>query len=76
VARLRAKQAIGTRFDEFGLGAKVWNVPAERMKAEKEHRVPLVPRAVAMIKELAETRRNECVFSGLSVANRLPAWRC
>ena len=33
------------RWDEIDLDAEVWTVPAERMKANREHRVPLSYRA-------------------------------
>ena len=58
-------EAIGAAFNEFDLAAKVWTIPAERMKTEKEHRVPLAPRGVAIVKELVATRLNEFVFPGL-----------
>ena len=35
-----------------------------RMKARREHRVPLSARAIAILKEMAEVRRNEFVFPG------------
>ncbi len=38
---LRTGEVIGARWGEFDLGANVWTLPAERMKAAKEHRVPL-----------------------------------
>ena len=62
---LRTKEAIGAKFDEFDLAAKVWTVPAERMKMKKEHRVPLSTRVVAIVKELAATRLNDYVFPGI-----------
>ena len=37
----RTGEAIGARWDEIDLKAKVWTVPAARMKAKVEHRVPL-----------------------------------
>ncbi len=37
---------------EFDLDAAVWEIPAGRMKMRKSHRVPLAPRAVAVLKEL------------------------
>jgi integrase len=37
---------------EFDLDAAVWQIPAGRMKMRKAHRVPLAPRAVAILKEL------------------------
>ncbi len=58
-------EAIGAAFNEFDLAAKMWTIPAERMKTEKEHRVPLAPRGVAIVKELVATRLNEFVFPGL-----------
>jgi hypothetical protein len=42
----------------------VWTIPAKRMKAGKEHRVPLSPRALAIVKELHETRISDYVFPG------------
>ena len=36
---------------EIDLKAQVWTVPAERMKAQREHRVPLSARAVAILRE-------------------------
>ena len=40
---------------EIDLKAKMWTVPAERMKTKKEHRVPLSDSAVAIIKGLPDT---------------------
>ncbi len=37
---------------EFDLKTGVWTVPAERMKAKREHRVPLSAEALALVKEL------------------------
>ncbi len=37
------------RWEEIDLGADVWTVPAERMKANREHRVPLSTRAAAIL---------------------------
>ncbi|WP_020173739.1 tyrosine-type recombinase/integrase [Methyloferula stellata] len=37
---------------EFDLDAAVWSVPAEKMKMKRPHRVPLAPRAVAILREL------------------------
>jgi integrase len=55
----RTGEAIGARWSEIDLAAKIWTVSAERMKAGKEHRVPLAPRAVAILGELAELRSAE-----------------
>ena len=65
LAATRTSETIGATFDEFDLAAKMWTIPAERMKANKEHRVPLAPHAVAIVKELTATRLNEFVFPGI-----------
>ena len=43
---------------------KIWTVPANRMKAGREHRVPLSERAVAILKPLAEIKTGDFVFPG------------
>ena len=40
-------------WDEFDLGAMMWTVPDTRMKAQREHRVPLCGRAVEILREAA-----------------------
>src|SRR3569623_1130472 len=50
----RTGETLGARPEEFDLEAKVWTVPAERMKAGREHRVPLTDAAVAIVKSLIE----------------------
>jgi integrase len=42
----------------------MWTVPAGRMKASKEHRVPLSPRAIALLQELPREHGNGFVFLG------------
>jgi integrase len=57
----RTGEIIGAAtWDEFDLRAKVWTVPAKRMKAGKEHKVPLAKRAVEILKALP--RDNERPF--------------
>jgi integrase len=60
----RSGEVLGARWPEIDLEAKVWTVPAVRMKAGREHRVPLSPRAVAIIAAMAETRVSDFVFPG------------
>jgi integrase len=43
---------------------KSWTVPANRMKAGREHRVPVSPRAVAILRQLKELKTGEFVFPG------------
>ncbi len=60
----RTSEALGARWSELNLERKIWTVPAQRMKSGKEHRVPLSPRAVKLIKELETVKGNEFVFPG------------
>jgi integrase len=61
----RSGEALGARWSEIDLAAKLWTVPAERMKAGKEHRVPLSDRAMAILEEMHQARVSEFVFPGL-----------
>lgn len=46
----RSGEVRQARWDEIDLAAKVWEVPAERMKMNRPHRVPLSPRVLALLK--------------------------
>ena len=46
----RLTEATGAEWSEFDLDAGVWTIPADRMKAAREHRVPLAPAAVAILR--------------------------
>jgi integrase len=64
----RSGEVIGMRWDELDEAERLWTVPAERMKAGKEHRVPLCGRAMQIIGEMREIRTwrsSEYVFQGL-----------
>ncbi|WGF90082.1 tyrosine-type recombinase/integrase [Marinivivus vitaminiproducens] len=50
----RSGEVRGMRWREIDRGAAVWTVPSERMKAGKEHRVPLSPKALALLGEAGE----------------------
>ena len=45
----RSGEVIGAIWDEVDLSKALWIIPAARMKATKEHRIPLSPRAVAIL---------------------------
>jgi integrase len=45
----RMGEVTGARFDEINWNDKVWTIPAGRMKGNREHRVPLPARAMAVI---------------------------
>lgn len=46
----RTGEVIGATWDEIDLGKAIWTIPATRMKAGREHRVPLPDRAVDILK--------------------------
>jgi len=59
----RTSEALGAQWPEIDFDNKLWTVPAERMKAGREHRVPLSSRAIAILKEMKAVKRNEFVFA-------------
>ncbi|MBT1806172.1 tyrosine-type recombinase/integrase [Enterobacter hormaechei subsp. xiangfangensis] len=46
---VRPSEASGARWEEIDLDAKLWTIPAERMKAKREHIVPLYPQALEIL---------------------------
>lgn len=63
----RTGEVVAARWDEIDLTAKVWTVPAERMKAGREHRVPLCSRAVEILRTMKAAQQNDYVFPGHSI---------
>ena len=59
---VRSGEARGARWDEMDAKAAVWTIPATRMKAGREHRVPLSDRALAVLDEARGIRDGELVF--------------
>jgi integrase len=58
----RTGETLEAPWSEINLKEKVWVIPAERMKAEEEHRVPLSPRAVEILEAQAESHTGDLVF--------------
>jgi integrase len=48
----RTGETLGATWDEIDLKTKTWTIPAGRMKAEREHRVPLPPAALEILDKL------------------------
>jgi integrase len=67
----RSGEVLGARFEEFDLDRAVWTVPAARMKAGREHRVPLAKRALEIVKSLHAIRAGDYVFPGQKVGKPL-----
>ncbi|MGN5224229.1 integrase domain-containing protein [Aeromonas veronii] len=49
---VRPGESAGTRWDEIDLVNKVWNIPEDRMKMERPHRVPLTTQAIALLEQM------------------------
>jgi integrase len=60
----RSGEVLGAKWSEFDLERRVWTIPAMRMKAAREHRVPLSEPAHAIVEKLHEMRDGEFVFPG------------
>jgi len=60
----RSGEILGMRWSEIDLDKKIWTVPAHRMKAGREHRVPLSQRATAILVRLTDNRSGDFVFPG------------
>jgi integrase len=60
----RTGEVIGATADEIDYEAKTWTVPAERMKAGKEHRVPLSARALEILREAPREAKSNYLFIG------------
>jgi integrase len=64
----RSGEVLNAKWDEIDLKAKMWIVPAERMKAGRPHRVALSDAAIAA---LPERGSSDCVFPGPRRGNPL-----
>jgi integrase len=60
----RTGEVLQARWSEIDLDAGLWTVPGERMKSGREHVVPLVDRAVEILRTLPREAGNEFIFIG------------
>jgi integrase len=60
----RTSEVLNMTWQELSLDLKIWTVPASRMKANREHRVPLSNRAFEILKTMERCVENEFVFPG------------
>jgi integrase len=61
----RTGEVIGATWSEVDLASAVWTVPAERMKGDREHRVPLSGHAAEILEEMAaQNGRQGHIFPG------------
>jgi integrase len=55
----RVGEVVGARWSEIDVSAALWTVPAHRMKAGREHRVPLSLQALAITEQMIALRRSD-----------------
>jgi integrase len=60
----RSGEARGATFAEFDLQQALWTIPAERMKAGRDHVVPLGKQAVSIIERMKQQATGNLVFGG------------
>jgi integrase len=58
----RSGEVYGARWSEIDMAAKVWTLPAARIKAAREHRIPLSERALAILQRLSVAKTGDYVF--------------
>lgn len=61
---VRSGEARGAAFTEFDFEAKTWTIPAERMKAPREHIIPMAQRAIEIVKARQALATGPLVFEG------------
>ena len=59
----RTGEVIAAQWREIDFDAAIWTIPADRMKAKREHRVPLVPAAISLLEQIP--RKSDYLFPGL-----------
>jgi integrase len=58
----RTNEVLGAQWDEIDIRAAVWTIPADRMKALREHRVPLCAEALRVLERARALRNGNLVF--------------
>lgn len=62
----RTSEVLGAKWSEIDSKTRIWVIPAERMKARREHRVPLSGPALAVLERMKQDRRGDYIFPGQS----------
>src|SRR5262249_19146261 len=60
----RTSEVLDAKWDEFDFDAKVWSIPAERMKMKEPHRVPLSDQCIEILKLAKQFNDAAIVFPG------------
>ena len=60
----RTSETLGATWDEIDMDKRMWSIPAGRIKARREHRVPLSPPSMRILRKRLKERLNNFVFPG------------
>ena len=73
----RSGEVLGARWNEINLAERLWTISAERMKAGREHRLPLSDAALSVVERMAALRQGDFVFPGAKAGRPIsdPAMR-
>ncbi|WP_421218287.1 tyrosine-type recombinase/integrase [Aeromonas enteropelogenes] len=69
----RSSEAVEATWNEIDLERKEWTIPAHRMKAKREHRIPLNEQAVSLLSNLPRFHHSPYVFPGRKIGRPLSA---
>ncbi|MGE6780548.1 tyrosine-type recombinase/integrase [Vreelandella titanicae] len=61
----RTSEVLNAEWHEIDLVNATWTIPAKRMKASREHRIPLSHQALLLISNLPNVKGNSFVFPGM-----------
>lgn len=68
----RTNEVLGARWSEIDMDGATWTIPGSRMKAAREHRVPLVPRSIAVLEQARMmSPLSELIFVGRDIQRPL-----
>jgi len=71
----RTGETIGATWDEINFKAKTWTIPASRMKAGREHKVPLCNRTIKILQSLNPRTKSLFPLSNMGMAELLKGMR-
>src|SRR5262249_52607121 len=67
----RTSETLCATWPEIDEQAHVWTIPAARMKASREHRIPLTDAAMLVLKQMKDVRQNDFIFPGQKLGRPL-----
>lgn len=67
----RTSEVLNATWDEIDTDARIWTIPSDRMKARKEHRVPLADAVLRLLESLPRVDGNPYLFPGMKAGRPL-----